>query len=102
MYYVRMIDPFFRSWGGCKKGQDNLLIIECETLEEANTVADNARDRGDQECIHIIKTDGSPEPRGTDRFVVSKHNKADYPHWFEKGYFKRQAEKRLEEQRKEI
>jgi hypothetical protein len=96
MQYVTMIDVFLSNWGEAK-GKINMLIFPCETLEEAEVVVENARNRSD---MKNIKTTQHPKQlrknQGKD-YVVSGYyvqikDKNEHPNWYKKGYFKK-AEK---------
>jgi hypothetical protein len=83
-FYVTMTDSFMSGWG-IAKGKKNKLIFECDSLEEARTVEENARNRGDQKYINIC----SKFPYyNSDRYYVQVKNKEEYPSWYEKGYFR--------------
>ena len=52
MYYVTMTDSFMSDWGKAK-GLTNKLIFECETMEEARIVENNAKKREEMKRINI-------------------------------------------------
>lgn len=83
MYYVTMTDRFMSGWG---KAQDkiNKLVFECETLEEAEIVAENARSRSDQKHVSI-RTTKPYYPKDTHYTQIK--TKEEYPSWYKKGYF---------------
>lgn len=83
-YYVNMTDTFLSGWGHAKN-KKNKLLIGCDTYKEAETVAENAKHRGDQKHINIC----SNRPRFSNNHVVSYHDKTDYGSWFKKDYFKK-------------
>jgi len=83
-YYVTMTDKFMSGWG-CARGKINKLVFECETLEEAEIVADNARNRTDQKYINIC----SRKPYyPSSRYYVQVKTKKDYPSWYKRGHFR--------------
>ena len=81
--YVTMTDKFLSGWGQAK-GKINKLVIDCDTWEEAEIVAENAENRSDMKYINITTN----KPYYGNRYYVSRHDKTDYSSWFEKGYFK--------------
>lgn len=54
-YYVTMTDKFMSGWG-MAKGKTNKLIIECETLQQAETIQRNAEQRGEMRRVNIRST----------------------------------------------
>ena len=68
-FYVTMIDKFLSGWG-MAKGKKNRLVIRCDTLEQANTVAKNARDR--KEMKNVTVTDKNPYFNPTVNYVSRK------------------------------
>lgn len=52
-YYVTMTDKFLSGWGGAD-GKIFKVVYECDSLEVAEIVAQNARARGDQKNINIV------------------------------------------------
>jgi hypothetical protein len=94
-YFVTCIDTFMSDWGRAE-GLSNKLIILCDNFEEAQTVAQNAKNRGDQRSIKIhskpptdFRTTKGPEYITNSKFVQIK-DKEDMPHWFKPGYFKKE------------
>ena len=47
MYYVKTVDTFMSGWG---KAEDkvNILVFLCDSMDEAEIVAENAGNRSDQ------------------------------------------------------
>lgn len=83
MLYVTMTDKFMSGWGKAE-GKINKLIFECETLEEAEIVAENARNRSDQKYVNICST----KPYyNKDRYFAQVKTKKDYPTWYKRGSF---------------
>ena len=84
-HYVSMIDTFMSGWGKAK-GKKNVLIFECENLNEANIVAENAENRSDQRSIVI--NENYPHFLPASSFYVQHKDKSVYPSWYVKDYFK--------------
>lgn len=83
MYWVTMTDNFMSGWG-MAEGKINKLVIECETLNEAEIVAENARNRSEMEYVNI--TTNKPY-YNDDKYFTSWKTKEDMPRWFKKGAF---------------
>lgn len=83
-FYVTMNDTFssrFRT-----DGKTDKIIIECDTVDEVETVMTNASDRTDMKYINWhMKKYPYYNPK---KFAVQVHDKNDYPCWFEENYFK--------------
>lgn len=80
-----MTDKFMSGWG-MAQGLVNKLVIETDSYEEAEIVADNARHRSEMKHINICIN----KPRyNSNRYLVSEHDKTDYSSWFKAGYFKK-------------
>ena len=84
-YYVTMNDKFLSGWG-CSQGKINTLIFECDSMEEANIVYDNAKARGDMIYVNICTR--KPYKNSKTHYVQWK-NKEEYPSWYIKDYFKK-------------
>jgi hypothetical protein len=54
MPYVIMTDTFMSGWG-LAEGKTNKLVIECDTDEQAETIARNARNRSEMKSVAIKK-----------------------------------------------
>jgi len=52
MYYVTMTDKFMSGWGYARN-KINKLVISCETMEQAQTVYNNACNRPEMKYINI-------------------------------------------------
>ena len=78
MFYVTMTDRFLGGWG-MARDKINKLILPCETLKEAEIVAQNAADRSEMKYINICETKPYYNPR---RYCVSWHDKTDYGTWY--------------------
>lgn len=84
MHYVTMTDSFMSGWGNAK-GKLNKLVFECDSYEQAEIVAENARNRNDQKYIRITtKKPYYPSAR----YYTQTKTIEEYPSWYEKGYFK--------------
>ena len=69
MYYVTMTDKAMSGWGNAQ-GKTNKFIIECETLQQAETIERNAQRRNEMKYINIC----SKKPRyGKNVFESWKH-----------------------------
>lgn len=79
-YYVSMTDEFLSGWGKAV-GKIDKLVIVCDSSEEAQIVARNARDRSEMTEIVILtkKPHYSPVTH-----CVSYHEKPEYLTWFKK------------------
>lgn len=79
MFYVTMTDKFMSGWGRAR-GKTNKLVISCNTYDEAETVAANARNRSEMKYVNICEN----KPRYDDRYFVSWHGREqdDYESWF--------------------
>ena len=83
-YYVTATDIFLSGWGKAKS-KINKVVIECNSFEEAEIVAENARSRGDMTRVNIA----NKKPYyNKDSHLVSFRTKSDWPAWFKKDYFK--------------
>jgi hypothetical protein len=51
-FYVTMLDTFMSGWG-MAKGKDNIMIVECDSLEDAELIAENAAKRSEMKSINI-------------------------------------------------
>lgn len=85
MFYVTMTDKFMSGWGQAA-GKTNKLVIECETLAEAEIVEANARRRSEMKHINICGT----KPHYGKGVLVSWHNKQDYESWFKPNAWREQ------------
>ena len=83
MLYVTMTDKVLSGWGEAD-GKINKLIFECENRIEAETVMDNARNRGDMNRINLCIN----KPNySSNRYYAQTKTKEEYPSWYKKGYF---------------
>jgi hypothetical protein len=83
-YWVSMTDKFMSGWGRAE-GRTNKLVIECDSYEEAEIVAQNARNRSEMKFVNICAS----KPRYSKTQVTYiLHDKSDYSAWFIAGRFK--------------
>ena len=80
-WYVTMTDTFLSGWGEAR-GKVNKLVLECDTLQEAELVEKYARSRCDMKYISIRNTKPYYNKK---RFYTSFKTKEDYPYWYEQG-----------------
>lgn len=81
--YVTMTDRFLSGWGEAE-GRLAKYVAVCETWEEAEIVAANARARGDQKHINIR----SAKPRVTDGNLWQLMTRETAGPWYIPGSFK--------------
>lgn len=84
-YWVTMTDKFFSGWGQAE-GKTNKLILECESMDEAEIVEANAHRRNEMKHINICVT--KPHYKES-RYYVSYHTKEDYQRWYQSNQFGR-------------
>ena len=51
-FYVTMLDTFMSGWG-MAKDKENIMIVECDSLEDAELIAENAAKRSEMKNIDI-------------------------------------------------
>ena len=51
-YYVTMLDTFMSGWG-MAKNKDNIMVVECDSLEDAELIEENAAKRDEMKNIDI-------------------------------------------------
>lgn len=85
MFYVKMIDTFLSGWGGAENKVAN-YVIECETAQEAEIVAENAKNRTDMKKVSIVV---SKPTYNLKKHQVSFVNKETAGNWFKEGFFKK-------------
>lgn len=94
-YWVTMIDKFMSGWGRSDQ-RTNVLIFECDSLEEAEIVSANASNRSDMKHVTIHGTRPSQASYKVMKLgeVETRHHfiqyktKAQYPNWYKPNYFK--------------
>jgi hypothetical protein len=86
MYYVTMTDKFLSGWG-VAKNKIAKFVYECETMEEAEIVAENAGNRSDQKNINIASK--KPSYSSSKYYTQWKNKNGDCSCWYKKGYFKK-------------
>ena len=82
--YVTMTDKFMSGWGQAK-GKINKLIFACDSMTQAQIVADNATCRSDQKYINIVQ---NKPYYNASRYYVQHKNASLYPAWYKKDYFR--------------
>ena len=96
---VTCIDKFMSGWGHAES-KKNKLILLCDNHDEAGTVEQNARDRGDQSHVKITTLGkalaarinaGNIDFNHGDHYVQVKTND-DYSSWYKAGYFRKHDE----------
>lgn len=82
-FYVTALDTFMSGWGPARD-RKNVLVIPCESEEEAAVVAANARGRSEMEqvCIH---TDKPALPGAGGSRLYSLLTKARSASWYKPG-----------------
>lgn len=82
-WYVTCIDSFMSGWGRSRE-KSNKLIFGCDSLEEAEIVADNAECRTDMKYVNICRA----MPRIGAHHYAQYKDKTIYPSWYIKDYFR--------------
>jgi len=72
MFYVRMHDRYLSGWGAARDAR-NVLVVECETIEEAEAIRDAALMRPEMRAVRIVST----RPRSRVGVVYSWRTFAD-------------------------
>lgn len=54
-FYVRMTDKFMSGWGPAR-GKSNVLVVECETLAQAEAIEAAARRRSEMKRVALCST----------------------------------------------
>lgn len=85
MIYVTMTDKFLSGWG-MAEGRIAKYVYECDTLEEARIVVENAENRKDQKNINICY---SKPYYNSNTHRVEYLTKAEHPSWYTAGYFRK-------------
>jgi hypothetical protein len=81
--YVTMTDKFMSGWG-MADGKINKLIFECDSIQEAHIVADNAENRDDMKYINVTYNKPYYAPG---RYYAQTKTKEEYKAWYQPGYF---------------
>ena len=68
-YYVRMHDKFMSGWGGAE-GRRAMLVIECDTLAQAEAIEKAAHCRDEMKFVSVL--DHSPRLRVSDQITWRK------------------------------
>lgn len=85
-YYVTTTDTFMSGWGNAE-AKTNKLIIPTSSYEEAEIVADNARQRSDQKNINIVQNKPS---YNLNNYYVQVKTKESFEPWFKQNNFRNQ------------
>lgn len=85
MYYVSMTDSFLSGWGEAENKTAKYVYV-CENAQEAQIVAQNAKDRGDQQQVRMTAKKPAYDER---KFLVQFKTKEDNPNWYVPGFFKK-------------
>lgn len=83
-YWVCMTDRFMSGWGYAED-KINKLVLECDTMEEAEIVAANARRREEMKYVNIRY--GQKPYYNTRDYYTSYHGKTDYARWYRPNQF---------------
>lgn len=81
-FYVTMLDSFMSGWGPAE-GRDARYVAVCDSREQAEIVAANARARGDQGDVVIV--DQAPHIHRESLFVLMTSENSS--RWYEAGAF---------------
>ena len=84
--YVTMTDKFMSNWG-MADNKINKLVIECDTMEEAEIVEENAKNRSEMNRVNICMNKPHYD---SNRYLTSFETKEGYGRWFTKGGFKKE------------
>lgn len=77
-FYVTMTDSFMSGWGKAE-GKTNKLVLECDSLREANIVATYADQRNEMKRVSVRKT--KPKYNESNYYTQYK-TKEDMPLWY--------------------
>lgn len=80
--WVTMTDKFMSGWG-MADGKINKLIFECDSLEQAEIVEENAAKRSDMKNINICRN--KPSYNSQKYYAEYKTNDERNSKWYEKG-----------------
>lgn len=77
MLYVRMTDKFMSGWGAARDAR-NVLVIACDTVEQAHAIAKSASERREMRRVQII----TRKPRARAGIVYSHRHVSELAgHW---------------------
>jgi len=83
-YYFTMTNTFLSGWGRAEN-KKNKVVFECDSMDEAIIVKNNAKNRDEMKCINIV----TKKPYYDSNFYhVSSKTKENCNVWFIKDYFK--------------
>jgi hypothetical protein len=77
-YFVTMTDKFMSNWG-MSDNRTNKLVIECDSMEEANIVYNNACKRHEMKYVNIVY---HKPYYNKNYYYTNYHDKTDYSGWF--------------------
>jgi len=83
-FYVTMVDTFLSYWGKAE-GKKARYVYECDSIEKARIVAENAKNRADQKGINILTK--KPYYNKKINYVQFRNEETD-PNWYVKNAFK--------------
>lgn len=72
-YYVRMTDKFMSGWGRAE-GKINVLVVECDTWEQAAAIEKAAHERREMRRVQICST----PPRERAGLLISRKPFSDF------------------------
>lgn len=76
-YFVSMKDNFMSGWG-MAKDKSNLFVVECDTVEDAEMILQNAKKRPEMKRPRIV----AKAPKNSEKYLVSlKHFNDLGPIW---------------------
>lgn len=75
-YWVKMHDTFMSGWGKAG-GKKNWYVVECENLAQANTIAANAKRRGEMKRVSILPR--KPQENGVDLYTWKHYDDLSGP-----------------------
>lgn len=88
-YYVSTTDEFLTRWGGAE-GKINKLVFYCDSKEQAEIVAENAKNQGQTDIkIHTVRPQ---DLFSLDKYLTQKKTIEVYPNWYKENYFKPKPE----------
>lgn len=86
-WYVSMTDRFMSGWGGAA-GRIAKFVVVCDSLEEAEIVADNARRRSEMRYVNVCANCPRYDSRRYQTSFLTKEKHA-YSPWYVPGSFQR-------------
>ncbi|MDX5808280.1 hypothetical protein [Bacillus cereus group sp. BfR-BA-02730] len=89
-YYVTMTDTYLGGWGD-SEGKINKVIFECDSYEEAEVVADNAKNRDEMKYVNIVSNKPSYKESKYFVQVKTKETPGVLRSWYKPGFFAEQV-----------